>query len=380
MSDRVSPDGQQTSYHGGAFFDAIGREFDSLERISDVISADVLDAWFPPSPAVIEVLREHLPWAMRTSPPTESEGLVKRIARARGVALESILAGAGSSSLIFLALRHWLTRESRALVLDPSYGEYAHVLENVVGCSVDRLVLSRADGYKLDLERLERRLRGRYNLVVIVNPNNPTGRHIPKQDLEELIGGVSPNTLFWIDETYVDYVDKGESVERFASESENVVVCKSMSKVYALSGLRVGYLCGPPSMIGPLRLMNPPWSVSLPGQLAAVTALKDEDYYLRRYRKTHSLRTRLADDLMGLGDIEVTPGVANYILFQLPADGPTARKVIKRCRKDDLFLRDASATSASLGPWSVRVAVKDAATNRRMVDILGRALKEGCRV
>ena len=176
MSDRVSLNCQQTSYHGGAFFDAIGREFDDLERVGDVISADVLDAWFPPSPAVIEVLREHLSWAVGTSPPTESEGLVSRIAQTRGVSRESLLAGAGSSSLIFLALRHWLTQESRALVLDPSYGEYAHVLENVIGCSVDRLVLSRADGYQVDIERLERRLRGRHDLVVIVNPNNPTGR------------------------------------------------------------------------------------------------------------------------------------------------------------------------------------------------------------
>ena len=377
MSDRVSLNGQQTSYHGGAFFDAIGREFDSLERVGDVISADVLDAWFPPSPAVIDVLKEHLPWAMGTSPPTASEGLTSRIARTRGVARESVMAGAGSSSLIFLALRHWLTRESRALVLDPSYGEYAHVLENVVGCSVDRLVLSRADGYRVDLDQLERRLRGRYDLVVIVNPNNPTGRHIPRQELEAVIRGASPETLFWIDETYVDYVDKGESVERFASESENVVVCKSMSKVYALSGLRVGYLCGPPRMIGPLRLLNPPWSVSLPGQIAAVTALQDPDYYCQRYLETHALRTQLADDLTALGDTEVTPGVANYLLCQIPAEGPTAQKLIERCRRDNLFLRDASATSASLGPWSVRIAVKDSTTNRRMVGILGRALKEG---
>ncbi len=378
MNDRVSLGGQQTSYHGGAFFDAIGREFDSLERIGDVISADVLDAWFPPSPAVIEVLKEHLPWAMRTSPPTESEGLVSRIAQTRAVAPESVIAGAGSSGLIFLALRHWLNRDSRALVLDPSYGEYAHVLENVVQCSVDRLVLNRAEGYEVDLDLLEQRLCGSYDLVVIVNPNNPTGRHIPGRELEDVIRGVSPDTLFWIDETYVDYVGKEESIERFASESDNVVVCKSMSKVYALSGLRVGYLCGPPSIIGTLRLLNPPWSVSLPGQLAAVAALQDADYYYRRYRETHALRARLADDLMALGDIEVTPGVANYLLCQLPEDSPTAKMVIERCRRDNLFLRDASATSASLGPRSMRIAVKNAATNRRMVEILGRALEEGC--
>ena len=196
--------------------------------------------------------------------------------------------------------------------------------------------------------------------------------------MEGIMRGTPPETLFWIDETYVDYVDKGESVERFASESENVVVCKSMSKVYALSGLRVGYLCGPPCMIRALRLLNPPWSVSLPGQLAGVAALQDPDYYSRRYRETHALRTRLADDLLALGDLDITPGVANYLLCQLPADGPTAHEVIERCRRENLFFRDASATSDSLGPWSVRVAVKDAATNCRMVGILSHALKEGC--
>ena len=377
MNEPVSSGEQVTSYHGGAFFDAIGREFDSLERVADVISADVLDAWFPPSPAVIDVLREHLSWAMRTSPPTESEGLVSRIADARGVARDSVIAGAGSSSLIFLALRHWLTRESRALVLDPSYGEYAHVLGHVVRCGIGRLVLSREAEYRVDLEQLERQLRGGYDLVVIVNPNNPTGRHIPRQDLERVIRGAPRDTIFWIDETYVDYVDRDESLERFAWKSENVVVCKSMSKMYALSGLRVGYLCGPPRMIQPLRLLNPPWAVSLPGQIAAVTALEDNEYYSQRYEETHILRARLAADLQSLGILEITPGVANYLLFRLPDGGPTAQELIERCRRDNLFLRNASATSTVLDDRYVRIAVKDADTNRRMVEILGRALEQG---
>ena len=198
-SDRVSLYGQQTSYHGGAFFVAIGREFDNLERMGDVISADVLDVWFPPSPTAIEVVREHLSWAVWTSPPTESEGLVNRIAHIRGVARESVVAGDGSSSLLFLALRHRLNRGSRALILDPSYGEYAYVLENVVKCDVDRLVLNRSEGYDVDLHQLELRLRGGYGLVVIVNPNNPTGRHIPGQYLVGMIHGVSSETLSWTD-------------------------------------------------------------------------------------------------------------------------------------------------------------------------------------
>ncbi len=361
-----------TSYHGGAFFDAIGNEFDSLDQIDEVISADVLDAWFPPSPEVSRILGQRLDWAMRTSPPTASEGLTNRIAETRGVGKESVLPGAGSSSLIFLAFREWLSAESRILLLEPTYGEYAHVAENVVGCRVDRLTLSPYDGFGVDTAHLEERLSRGYDLAVIVNPNNPTGRHIPRRDLIDVLSRVSPQTLVWVDETYVDYVDAGESLEQFAATSRNVIVSKSMSKVYALSGLRVGYLCGPPGLIDPLRRLTPPWAVSLPGQIAAVMALQDAEYYRQRYDETHCLRERLRESLLALADFRIVPGVANYLLCQLPAGAPTARTFISRCRSEKLFLRDASATAPSLDNRWFRIAVKDGDTNRRMVDIISR--------
>ena len=367
----------QSAYHGGAFFDAIGREFDDLQRIDEIINADVLDAWFPPSPKVTEVLRDHLAWAVRTSPPTGCEGLINAIARSRCVRPESVLPGAGSSSLIFLTLGHWLTSASKVLLLDPTYGEYAHVLENVIGCRVDRLVLSRDNGYKVCHRQLEEELTNGYDLAVIVNPNNPTGRHIPRSALEDLLSRVPPNTTVWIDETYVDYVGRQESLERFAADSPNVVVCKSMSKAYALSGVRVGYLCGPEHLIRQLRRLSPPWAVSLPGQLSAVMALQDPEYYDGRYRETHSLRSQLTDDLLVLQGIEIVPGVANYLLCHLPEEGLDAAALIARCRAHNVFLRDAGATAPILAPRSVRIAVKDKAANRRIVEVVGHALTQG---
>ncbi len=363
-----------TSYHGGAFFEAIGNEFDRLDGIDEVISADVLDAWFPPSPKVSGILNRHLDWAVRTSPPTGSEGLINRIAEVRGVAKESVLPGAGSSSLIFLAFREWLNAESRILLLEPTYGEYAHVSENVVGCRIDRLTLSPDDGFRVDVARLEEQLSRGYDLTVIVNPNNPTGRHIPRQGLIDVLSRVPPRTLVWIDETYVDYVDSGESLEQFAATSRNVIVCKSMSKVYALSGLRVGYLCGPPGLLDPLRMLTPPWAVGLPGQIAAVTALQEAEYYRQRYNETHRLRERLRDSLLELAEFTIVPGVANYLLCQLPEGGPTAGAFISRCRREKLFLRDASATAPSLDNLWFRIAVKDAETNRRMTEIMSQSL------
>lgn len=353
-------------FHGGAFFDAIGERFDHLERSRTIVNADVLDAWFPPAPGVLASLNEHLPWLLRTSPPTGCDGLIAEIAAARGVSPWNILPGGGSSDLIFRALRHWLTPASQVLILDPTYGEYAHVLEKVIGCRVDRLTLSREQGYAVDLECLEAALADRYDLVVLVNPNSPTGRHIPRSELERILGRVPWSTRVWVDETYVEYAGTGQSLERFAAASENVIVCKSMSKVYALSGARAAYLCGGRHQLEALRAITPPWVVSLPAQVAAVRALQDPAYYAARYAETHGLRRELATGLAGLG-WDVLPGIANFLLCHLPPAGPGAAAVVQAARREGVFIRNAASMSPRLGTHCVRLAVKSAADNARLL-------------
>ncbi|HEY4301672.1 MAG TPA: histidinol-phosphate transaminase [Candidatus Didemnitutus sp.] len=356
-------------FHGGAFFAAIGEDFGDLERRHAIINADVLDAWFDPAPGVLDTLRNDLPWLLRTSPPTSGAGLVDAIARARGVLPANILPGAGSSDLIFRAFQSWLTPRSRALILDPTYGEYAHVLEKVIRCHVDPFPLDRAHGYAVEPDRLEAALGAGYDLVVLVNPNSPTGRHLPRAALELIAGNLSPDTRLWIDETYIEYAGAGESMEQFAAQSENIVVCKSMSKVYALSGARAAYLCAGPPQLETLRALTPPWVVGLPTQVAAVRALQDPAYYAARYRETAGAREELAAALRGLG-WDVLPGIANFLLCHVPSIGPDAAAIVARAARKNLFLRNASTMGARLGSHAVRLAVKDAATNRRMVEIL----------
>lgn len=366
-------------YHGGAFFDAIGDQFDRLDQKEDIIAADVLDAWFPPAPVVQDMLRKHCEWVIRTSPPTHAEGLIKTIARTRGIDPACILSGGGSSPLIFLALRHWLTPSSRVLILDPMYGEYVHVLEQIIRCRVERFVLPREEGYRLDPERLARKLGEGFDLFVWVNPNNPTGRHMPRDQVEEVLRGVPTCTRVWVDETYVEYAGPSQSLESFAMRKKNVIVCKSLSKSYALSGLRAGYLCGLPRLIAELRPLNPPWAVSLAAQIAAVYALQESDYYTMRYEQTHALRKQLTNDLAGLGISEIVPGIANFVMFHLPSEGPNATAVVSACRTHGIFLRDINRMGLAMGRHAMRMAVKDAATNERMLKILKNVLSNESR-
>ena len=348
-------------FHGGKFFDAVGPCFDRLERAAEIINADVLDAWFPPAPPVLDTLHEHLPWLARTSPPTACAGFIEVVAETRGVAPANILPGAGSSDLIFRAFRHWLRASSSALLLDPTYGEYAHVLEKVIGCRVDRLSLSRARDFDVNMAEFERTVDRGYDLVVLVNPNSPTGRHVERERLERLLRKAPAATRIWIDETYTDYVGPDESLERFARTTANVIVCKSMSKGYALSGLRAAYLCAAERQLGELRAITPPWVMSLLAQVAAVRALQCPGYYRQCYQRTHQGREELADQLRALG-WSVVPGCANFLLAELPGDPFTAQEFVDRCQPCGLYLRDASGMG--------RIAVKDQPTNTRMIEIV----------
>lgn len=361
-------------FHGGMFFEAVGPGFATLNRREGIVNADVLDAWFPPSPRVLATLQEHLPWLMRTSPPTQCEGLREAIAAGRGVRTSNILPGAGSSDLIYRAFRHWLRPGSRVLILDPTYGEYQHVLENVVGCRVERLKLSRREGYKVDLNELAWKMNQGYDLVVLVNPNNPTGRHIRRADFEDVLANVPRETRVWIDEAYIDYVGSTESLERFAAKSENVIVCKSMSKAYALSGMRVGYLCGSPHQLADLELLTPPWVVGLPSQVAAVRALEDPDYYQEQYRTTHLLREEMHQALRAIGIREIVPGEANFLMFHLDESQPAASHVIDLARREGVFLRDVASMGSSLGSRALRIAIKDPAGNARVFEALRRCV------
>lgn len=361
--------------HGGAFFAAIGSSFDNLARRHDIISADVLDAWFPPAPGVMDALHEHLPWILSTSPPTHADGLIRALGIARGIPEASIAVGNGSSSLIFLAMRHWLTPASRVLILDPMYAEYEHIFERVIGCRTDRLALSAADNFAVPREKLRAALAsGDYDLVAIVNPNNPTGVHIPRIEMEWLARAAHPRTRLWIDEAYIEYVGSAESMERFAAISPNTIVCKSLSKGYALSGARAAYLTAPAPIAAELRRITPPWSVSLPAQVAAIRALADPAYYVGRYRETHELRRELAAQLRTLAPWQVHEGEINCILCMLPDSLPSAAAIVNPCREAGVFIRHCATISPSLGDRAIRISVKDAAANARVLNALRCAL------
>ena len=211
-----------------------------------------------------------------------------------------------------------------------------------------------------------------HDAVILVNPNSPTGVYsdaIKNIVLEINDTDFSSKCKFiWVDETYIDYVDESESLEGLVSDVDNLIICKSMSKCYALSGLRVAYIVSQKSNY--LRKYIPPWSVSLPAQLAAISALNNPDYYQNKYHIIHFEREKFSQGLTEIG-FKVFPGVANFLLTTLPIDSNySSSSFITESRNLGLFVRDVENMGVTLTNKSVRFAIRSSEENNRMLSLV----------
>jgi histidinol-phosphate/aromatic aminotransferase/cobyric acid decarboxylase-like protein len=357
---------RQAAAHGGEFFHSIGEDFRSLERSREIVNADVLDAWFDPAPEVLARLHEYLPFLARTSPPLHAEGLVQAIAETRGIPEECVLTGSGSSSLLFSCLPRLIEPGSTALLLDPTYGEYAHLAETVLEAQIARLKLAPEREFLVDAGEMRELTRALTpEAVFLVNPNSPTGRLWPRAELLAWLDDLPESTLVLVDETYIDYAG-AESLESEAVRRKNLVVVKSMSKAYALSGLRVGYLVAHADLADELYKYLPPWPVGLLAQVAAVEALRRTDYYRARWAETHALRREVCERLAAIEGLKPHDSEANFYLLEL--DEPA--RAAARLRERGIFVREGAAMGGGLADRFLRIAVKDRDQNERIAAAL----------
>src|SRR5690606_23902951 len=126
--------------------------------------------WYEPAPAVMATLREHLPWLIKTSPPTHGDGLRAAIAARHGLTSEHVLLGGGTSSLMYLAFPKLVARGDTVAILDPMYGEYRHIFANVLGANVVGCELREADAFAPQPHDIVDAVRDRgAKLLVMVN-------------------------------------------------------------------------------------------------------------------------------------------------------------------------------------------------------------------
>ena len=291
-------------------------------------------------------------------PDREAHDLRTALARRLRLPVENILAGNGSSELIWLAGLAFLQEGDAALILGPTYGEYARAAA-LAGASPRFCFAQAADGFRLRAEVFENSVAEvAPRLVFVCRPNNPTGALLA---LENLAGWANTyqQTLFVVDEAYLEFSGAASALTLAA---ENVLVLRSMTKAYALAGLRLGFAIGAPPLIEALRRVRPPWSVNALAQAAGIVALEDPAHLAESLVKLAAAKERLVADLTAIG---LVPGelATSFLLLKVGHAGRLREDLLRR----RLLVRD--CTSLGL-PEYIRISTQRPEHNARLVAAL----------
>jgi len=297
--------------------------------------------------------------------------LTVALARHHGVDPANVCVGNGSTELIFLLPR--LIAGDRALIIAPTFSEYAAALDRA-GWRHDMLVLPEAGRFPLSTSAVRDRLAGGYDLLVLCNPGNPTGRLYGKGEVAELLEVCRGNgTLLVLDEAFMDFCEE-ESAKGVVIGSGGGVVLRSMTKFYGFPGLRLGYALAASPQAERLAALRPPWGVGTLAQAAGVAALADAAHAGRTRAWLLEERDFLAGGLGRLPGVTVYPGAANYLLARL--DSPlTAAGLQERLLSRRILIRDC-ANFHGLDGRFFRVAVRTREENGLLLAALGDLLRE----
>ena len=294
--------------------------------------------------------------------------LTAKLAKHYEVDPESILCGSGAADLIDrLALA---LRPRQALVTAPTFGEYAVALERV-GCDARKFPLRQENQFQLTEDFLDW-ITPETDLVLLCEPNNPTGITTPRPLLEQVLERCrAVNALLVVDECFGDFLNQPEEHTMVPMLEEHLLILKAFTKFYAMAGLRLGFcLSGNHTLLDAMTQAGQPWSVSTPAQAAGMAALKETDYARRLRELILDQRPWLAARLTALG-CSVVPGEAIYLLFFCP--GP---ELDAKLRRRGILIRNCE-NYAGLCPGWYRVAVRTEPENQRLVAALSEVICNG---
>ncbi len=317
------------------------------------------------------------PALLRRYPDDTHAELRRVLARRWRVPAEAIVIGNGTSALLHEVVR--FARPRTGLMPTPAFSEYAHALR-ASGTRPIGFPLAPDRGFGLDVDAFaDAMLRRRPSLTIVNSPHNPSGAFTNPRAVDRLIDVARRiGSLLVLDEAFVDYESPRASRVGRAATGDQVVVLRSLTKIYGMAALRVGCAVAEPRLAACLRAALPSWPVGTLAAGAALHAVRDKAFALRARRRNASARRGLERGLAALG-CRVFPSRANFLLIRLPESAPSGASLQERLARSRLLVRDASSYAGLEDGRYLRLAVRRPAENRRLLRALRGALGDGIR-
>ena len=269
-----------------------------------------------------------------------------------GPPLEEIAVGNGMDDLLELLGDALLDHGDEVVFADPSFMLYEDICAR---CDASAVMIPLLPDFGHDLDTMAAAVTPRTKMVIVCNPNNPTGNYLPAAEIASFVDKLPEDVLVVIDEAYHEFVaaDDRDDTLKVHAEKPNVCVFRTFSKVYGLAGLRVAYGLCPAVVREALDKVRQPFNVNRLAQVAALEALKHEDQVLERSRMVIETREYLQNALMGMGR-QVVPSETNFVLVSIDGLSVPQEEVCEALMALGVIVRDGNGLGC---PGWARVSV-----------------------
>ncbi len=356
--------------HGGEVLDAAGKSGLKREQILD-FSSSVNP--LGPSKKALEAAKKAFS-EIPAYPDSNSTLLRQAIAsHFNGIDKNNVVVGNGSTELMYLFAEAFLKKGEVALIPAPTFGEY----ESAVRKTGETAKFIKLDAnFNVNAESFIREMVGA-KIVFLCNPNNPTSLLIPNQTLTAIIErALAQDTLVFLDEDFLEFVEDEKALTLIdkIKRYPNLFILRSFTKIFGLTGLRVGYGIASEEITGVLSCAKIPWNVNCLAQAAAVAALKDEEHLRVTRELIKKEKAQLLGELEKFGGFKIYPADANFFFIDIRKTGQTATELSAKLLSQGILIRDCTSFHG-LDNHYIRVAVKTHSENEHLLEALKRTVK-----
>lgn len=274
---------------------------------------------------------------------------------------DRIVCGSGSEELISLLVRSYAGVGDEVL-----YSQYGFLMYPICAKAVGATPVAAPEkDFRTDVDALLAAVTPKTKMLLIANPNNPTGSWLNRAEMKRLCEKLPASVLLVIDSAYAEFVqDKDyEDGRALVDAHPNAVMLRTFSKIYGLAALRLGWGYCSPEVTGVINRVRGAFNVNAPAQAAGVAALADKDFIRKTIEMTVTGRHYLSEQISALG-WKVLPSVGNFLLVDF---GPKAEELRVKLKDKGIFIRQMGAYNL---PHHLRITVGTADDNMRLVEAL----------
>ena len=298
-------------------------------------------------------------------PDPYGDKLKEALAERHGLSPTEVLIGNGSTQIIYLLCA--ALRPRNALIVGPAFSEYANAL-TLIGAKVASFNLSPDNGFQFSTKRLSAAWDKDCDIVFLATPNSVTGQMIPKVEIEKVAHiALARKTIVVIDEAFVDFAET-ESIKALVRRNPYLIVLRSLTKYYALPGLRLGYLLGETGKVAELAAYQEPWSINGPALNVALASLKDSIFATKTERWLERERKFLFERLTALAGLHPLASRTNFLLVKIERSHGDALRLRSFLLQKNILIR--ACDTFGLGVNYFRIAIKQRKDNQRLLAAL----------